>query len=119
MIRILAKSVLASAAILAAAGVSAAPRDTYVATPAAAPTKSFLITRDTAWQVRDGAYVATNAPVREMIACQLVARSAGALTGFTVNGEAFDGAALDTCNAKAKGGKAMVAKTAATQAPAN
>lgn len=119
MIRILAKSVLASAAILAAAGASAAPRDTYVATPAAAPTKSFLITHNTSWQVRDGAYVATNAPVREMIACQLVARSAGALTGFSVNGEAFDGAELDACNAKAKGSNVAAVKTAAAQAPAN
>ncbi|SEJ37766.1 hypothetical protein SAMN05428950_1012019 [Sphingomonas sp. OV641] len=119
MIRIFAKSVLASAAILAAAGVSAAPRATYVATPVAAPTKNHLITRDTAWQVRDGAYVATNAPVREMIACQLVAQNAGALTSFSVNGEAFDGAELESCNAKAKGGKAMVTKAAATQVPAN
>lgn len=119
MIRILAKSVLASAAILASAGVSAGPRDTYVATPASAPTKSFLITRDTQWQVRDGAYVVINAPVREMIACQLVARSAGTLTAFAVNGEAFDGAALDACNAKAKGGKAMAAKTDVSSAPAN
>lgn len=119
MIRILAKSVLASAALLAAVGVSAGPRDTYVATPAAAPAKNFLITRDTSWQVRDGAYVTTNAPIREMIACQLVARSAGALTGFTVNGTAFDGAALDTCNAKAKGGKAIAAKAVTAQVPAN
>ena len=119
MIRILAQSVLASAAILAAAGASAGPRDTYVATPAAAPTKSFLITRDTSWQVRDGAYVVSNAPIREMIACQLVARSAGALTGFSVNGEAFDGAELDTCNAKAKGGKAVAVKTETAQVPAN
>ena len=119
MIRILAKSVLASAAILAAAGASAAPRDTYVATPAAAPTKSFLITQSTAWQVRDGAYVVTNAPYREMIACQLVARNAGALTSFSVNGEAFDTAELDACNAKAKGGNVVAVKTATAQAPAN
>lgn len=119
MIRILAKSILASAAILASAGVSAGPRDTYVATPVTAPTKTFLITRDTSWQVRDGAYVATNAPVREMIACQMVARSAGALASFAVNGAAFDGAKLDACNAKAKGGAMMAAKPATAQAPAN
>jgi hypothetical protein len=119
MIRMFAKSVLASAALLAAAGVSAQPNGAYVATPAAAPTKPVLMTRDTAWQVRDGAYVASNAPMREMAACQLVARSAGALTGFSANGQAFDAAQLDACNAKAKGGKTMVAKTAAATATAN
>ncbi len=119
MIRILAKSVLASAALLAAAGVSAQPTGGYVATPAAAPTKSVLMTRDTAWQVRDGAYVTANAPMREMAACQLVARSAGALTGFSANGQAFDAAQLHTCNAKAKGGKTVVAKSDATPATAN
>jgi len=119
MIRIITTSLLASAALLASTGVSAQPNGAYVATPAAAPSKTVLMTRDTAWQVRDGAYVTTNAPMREMAACQLVARSAGALTGFSANGQSFDTTQLDACNAKAKGGKAMMAKTAATTSPAN
>lgn len=118
MIRILSKSILASAALLASAGVSAQPNGTYIATPAAAPTKTVLVTRDTAWQVRDGSYVVNNAPMREMAACQLVARSAGALTGFNANGQSFDTAQLDACNAKAKGGKAL-AKAAGAPSPAN
>lgn len=118
MIRMLTKSVLASAVLLAAAGVSAQPLDgAYVATPLAAPAKSVLMTRDTAWKVRDGAYVAVNAPMREMIACQLVARSAGQLTGFSAGGKAFDAAQLGECNAKAKGGSTVIAK-ADTAAPA-
>ncbi|MDF2494418.1 hypothetical protein [Sphingomonas sp.] len=119
MIRILAKSVLASAALLAAFGAQAQPNGAYIATPAETPTKTVLMTRDTAWQLRDGAYVATNAPMREMAACQLVARSTGALSGFSANGQSFDAAALDTCNAKAKGGKAVAAKASANAAPAN
>jgi hypothetical protein len=118
MIRILSKSILASAALLASAGVSAQPNGTYIATPAAAPTKTVLMTRDLAWRARDGAYVTQNSTMREMFACQLVARSAGALTSFNANGQSFDTAQLDACNAKAKGGKAM-AKTAAAPAPAN
>lgn len=119
MIRSITKSVLASAALLAAAGVSAQPNGAYVATPAAAPSKTVLMTRDTAWQVRDGAYVTSNAPMREMAACQLVARSVGALTAFTANGQSFDAAQLDACNAKAKGGKTAMAKTDAAPVAAN
>lgn len=119
MIRSVAKSVLVSAALLAAAGVSAQPAGTYVATPAAAPTKTVLMTRDTAWQVRDGAYVTSNAPMRDMAACQLVARGAGVLTSFAANGTTFDAAKLDACNAKAKGGKTAMAKTDAAPVAAN
>lgn len=120
MIRILTKSLLASAALLAAAGVSAEPADgVYVATPVAAPASSVLMTRDTAWNVRDGAFVTVDAPLREMAACQLVARGAGQLSGFTANGKAFDTAQMESCNAKAKGGKTAMAKADAAPAPAN
>ncbi len=120
MIRILTKSLLASAALLAAAGVSAQPTDeAYVATPVSAPTKTVLMTRDTAWNVRNGAFVTVNAPMREMVACQLVARSAGQLSGFTAHGKAFDTAELESCNAKAKGGKTVMAKADAAPLPAN
>nr|WP_314471401.1 hypothetical protein [uncultured Sphingomonas sp.] len=119
MIRMLAKSVLASAALLASFGAHAQTNGAYVATPAETPTKTVLMTRDTPWMLRNGAYVATNAPMRDMAACQLVARSTGALTAFIANGQAFDAVALDTCNAKAKGGKAVAAKASANAAPAN
>ncbi|WP_085811044.1 hypothetical protein [Sphingomonas sp. TZW2008] len=120
MIRTIAKSVLVSAALLAAAGASAQPTDgAYVATPVAAPAKTTLMTRDTAWKLRDGAFVTVNAPMREMAACQLVARDAGLLSGFTANGKAFDAAQLDACNAKAKVAKTQVAKTDAAPATAN
>ena len=120
MIRVLTKSILASAALLTAAGVSAQPSDgAYVATPVSAPTKTVLMTRDTAWNVRNGAFVTVNAPMRDMAACQLVARSAGQLSGFTATGKAFDAAQMDACNAKAKGGKTVMAKADATPATAN
>ncbi|WBH17551.1 CC_3452 family protein [Sphingomonas radiodurans] len=120
MIRSLTKSVLVSAALLAAAGVSAQPSDSaYVATPVTAPAKSVLMTRDTAWNVRDGAFVTVDAPMREMVACQLVARSAGQLSGFTARGKAFDATQLDACNAKAKGAKTVMAKADTTPATAN
>lgn len=120
MIRMIASSVLASAALLAAAGVSAQPSDgAYVATPVNAPSKTSLVTRDTAWTLRDGAFVTVNAPMREMAACQLVARGAGQLSGFTAGGRAFDAAEMDACNAKARVAKTSMAKVAPTTVPAN
>jgi len=120
MIRTISKSVLASAALLAAAGVSAQPTDgVYVATPVAQPAKTTLVTRDTAWKLRDGAFVTVNAPLREMIACQLAARGAGQLSGFTANGRAFDAAEMDACNAKARVAKTTIAKADASANTAN
>jgi hypothetical protein len=74
----------------------------YAATPVAAPVKTSMITRDTVWQFRDGAFTAAKAPEREMVLCQLVAQRVGKLQSFTVAGQAFDAATLDTCNTKAK-----------------
>jgi len=74
----------------------------YAATPIAAPVKTSMITRDTVWQFRDGAFTAAKAPEREMVLCQLVAQRVGKLSSFTVAGQAFDAATLDACNAKAK-----------------
>ena len=117
MIRTVATAILTSAALLASTGASA--EGAYVATPVAAPAKSTLMTRDTAWNLRDGAFVTVNAPMREMAACQLVARSTGQLSGFSANGQSFDTDQLAACNAKAKGGKVAVAKADAAPAVAN
>ena len=73
----------------------------YTATPVEAPAKTSMITRDTVWKFRDGAFTAAKAPEREMVLCQLVAQRVGKLQSFSVAGTAFDTAALDQCNAKA------------------
>jgi len=102
MFRALSSAILASAALLASAGVSAqAPAGYYVATASTTPTKARLMTRDTPWQVRDGVLVAARSNDRESILCPLLAREVGALTSFTVGGKAYDAEALDKCNAKA------------------
>lgn len=120
MIRIVTTAIFASAALLASTGVSAQPSDgTYVATPVAAPAKATLMTRDTAWKLRDGAFVTVNAPYKDMAACQLVARSAGQLSGFSANGASFDEGKLAECNSKAKIAKVSMAKADATPATAN
>lgn len=73
----------------------------YAATPVEAPSKTSLITRDTIWKFRDGAFTAAKAPEREMVLCQLVAQRVGKLQSFTVAGAAFDETNLKACNAKA------------------
>ena len=82
----------------------------YVATPAAQPAKSTLITRSTPWSLRGNAYVAARAPERDAVLCQLVARKIGELSGFTVAGKAYDADQLAKCNGGIKGsGAASVA----------
>ena len=78
----------------------------YVATPAAAPARTTLMTNATPWQRQGNAYVAARAPERDTVLCDLVARNAGALSAFTVGGRAYDADALAKCNAHAKGGAA-------------
>lgn len=102
-----------AAAALALAGTAAlaAPTGYYVATPAAQPTKTKLITRSTPWALRDGAFVAAaRAPERDLILCQLVAKDAGALSSFSAGGQAFDADQLAKCNGSARGGATAVAR---------
>lgn len=114
MIHSMFAAVLTSAAFLASAGASAQTAGGYfAATPVATATKDVVMTRETPWNLRDGVYVAGKAPVREMVACQMMAQTVGALSAFTVAGKAFDDAALSQCNSKAKGGAA--AKVASNQ----
>ena len=102
MLRTVLSAIIASAATLAAAGVSAQPATGYyVATPVAAPAKARFITRATPWQLQDGTYVAARAPERDAILCQLVVRDIGALSAFSARGKAFDAAQLEKCNGKA------------------
>ena len=117
MIRFLTAAVVTSAALLAATGASA--EGAYVATPVVAPAKTVLMTRDTPWRLRDGAFVTYNPTMREMVACQMVARSTGQLSGFTANGKAFDDTQLTACNAKAKLAKTSMVKNDAAPAVAN
>ena len=96
-------AVLVSGTLLGTTASQAAPAaPRFVATPVAQPTDARLITQTTPWQLRGASYVADTAPVRDMMACQLVARETGRLSAFVADGEAFDAAKLDQCNTKAK-----------------
>lgn len=101
MLRTIASAVLASAALLAAAGVQAETGPYYSATPTAASAKAHLITRSTAWSQQGGTFVAARAPERDMVLCQLVARDVGQLSAFSAGGKAYDADQLTKCNGKA------------------
>ena len=77
-------------------------RGYYSATPAAAPTKTSMITRSTVWKCGEGVCVANKADARDTIVCELVAKEVGTLTAFTANGAEFDADKLAKCNAKAR-----------------
>jgi len=74
----------------------------YTAVPVAKPTKTSLVTHTTVWKWQDTAFVANKAPERENVVCELIVQRVGALSAFTVAGQALDADALAKCNARAK-----------------
>ena len=103
---------LAGAALLTAAAGDAVAPGFYVAIPAAKASKAALMTRATPWRLQGGVYVADRAPERAEVLCQLVARDAGALSGFSAGGVSFDADALAKCNAHARPAPAPAADVA-------
>ena len=102
MIRAIASAIIASAALLGAAGASAqSAQGYYVATPAAQPAKTRILTRSTPWAFQNGAFVANRAAERDTVLCQLVAREARGLSAFSAGGKPYDADQLSKCNAKA------------------
>ena len=107
----LAAAVLVGSTMIAATADAQTPGGYYVAQPAAQPVKAKLMTRSTPWSLQGNTYIAARAPERDGVLCKLVVKQAGALSGFTVGGKAFDADQLRKCNAYAEGddGAASVA----------
>ena len=87
-----------SAAALAAAPAAAA---TYSAKPVV-PTSGRLIARDIVWTCGPAACQGTSEESRPAVLCQSLAKRAGRIESFTVDGRAFAPAELERCNAAAK-----------------
>jgi uncharacterized protein with FMN-binding domain len=98
----IAAALAASTVVIGATASHAQGTSYYTATPAAEPTKTSFLTRETMWKWRDGAFVANKSADRDIIVCSLVAQRAGKLTSFAVAGTPVDAATLEKCNAKAK-----------------
>ena len=97
-----AAAAAATLTLTPATGIAQTARGYYSATPVTAPAPGSLVTRATVWRCGDGVCTASKATSRDSIMCELVVREVGTLASFTVNGTAFDAAALAKCNERAR-----------------
>ena len=86
------------AALAVAAPASAA---TYAGKPAAPSTEAKFVGRDVVWNLAGDTYKGSTNESRPLVLCQSLAKQAGRLESFTVNGRAFAEADLAKCNAVA------------------
>jgi hypothetical protein len=88
------------AALLAPAAAFAQSPAYYVATPAAAPVQTSVVTRSTLWRARGPIFFAARAPERPVVLCRLLADRAGPIASFAAGGRPLDTEQLAECNAK-------------------
>ena len=86
------------AAVALAAPASAA---TYAGKPAAPVAEARIIGHDIVWSCAAGSCNGSTEESRPQVLCQSLAKKAGRLESFTVNGSAFAEADLAKCNAVA------------------
>jgi hypothetical protein len=99
--------------MLSALGLIAAPAAaaSYSA-KLAVPTSERFIARDIVWACGADACQGSTQESRPAVLCQSLAKRAGKVDSFLVDGRAFSAAELDRCNASAKvdAGKALAAQ---------
>ena len=89
-------------AFVAALSIPAmASASAYSASPSAAPSGK-LITRDILWSCAGGSCSGASDYSRPLIVCQSLAKKAGRLDSFRVDGRAIAPAEHERCNASAK-----------------
>jgi len=93
------RSLLSASLVLALAAPAAAA--SYSA-KLAAPTAQRIIARDITWQCGADACQGSTAESRPVVLCESLAKRAGKVDSFLVDGRAFNDAELATCNASAK-----------------
>ena len=102
----------ASALLIAALAATPALATNYSAKPAG-EVGSKVVARQLVWTCGEGACRGATDDSRPAIVCQSLAKKAGRLEKFAVNGRPFSPAELDRCNAAARdGGTTAVASTA-------
>ena len=89
--------------IVSAAGLASTPAiaANYAARPAV-PTTERFIARDIVWTCGAAACQGATNDSRPAVLCQSLAKHAGRIESFAVDGRAFGPAELDKCNAVAK-----------------
>ena len=91
--RFLIVAMIASAAPAAAANYSA---------KLTSPANGRIVARDINWACGAGACQGATAESRPAVLCEALAKRAGKLDSFAVDGRAFSSAQLDKCNAAVK-----------------
>ena len=86
------------AALALAAPASAA---NYAGKPAAAGSEAKHVARDIVWTLSSGSYRGQTETSRPLVLCQSLAKRAGRLESFTVNGRGLAETELAKCNAAA------------------
>ena len=84
------------------AGMAAPAAGASYSAKLAAPTTQRIIARDISWACGSDACQGTTAESRPAVLCESLARRAGTVETFLVDGRAFTPAELDKCNASAK-----------------
>jgi hypothetical protein len=101
-------TLLLSALALLASPAAAASYSAKLATPAS----GHIVARDINWACGAGSCHGTTAESRPAVLCQALAKKAGKVDSFLVDGRPFSDADLGRCNAsvKADDGKALAAQ---------
>ena len=94
----MSRTFLLLATLAIAAPASAA---TYAGKPVTAVKEVKFVGRDIVWTLAGGSYLGRTEESRPLVLCQSLAKRAGRLESFTVNGQAFAEADLAKCNAVA------------------
>ena len=101
MIRFSALAALSALAAVPAAAQPSQPAQ-YRAELVSPASADRLIVRDVVWRCGGGICVAPTGNSRPVVLCAALARQAGALRSFAVEGRALSGEELQKCNARAR-----------------
>jgi len=92
-------------ALLAAVAIAApASAANYVGNPAAPVAETRIVARDIVWNCGPGSCQGSTQESRPQVLCQSLAKKAGRLSSFIVDGRALADAELAKCNAAAPQG---------------
>lgn len=89
-------------AVIAAFAAAPAAAAVYSATPVTAPADAQIVARDIAWACASQSCTGSSNNGRPLVVCQALAKKAGRIASFSVDGRAFAAAELERCNASAK-----------------
>jgi hypothetical protein len=98
-------ALIVSAAMLLPTAADAA---TYSAKPIVPVAAKRIVGRDISWSCGPAACLGSTDDSRPLVLCQGLAKQAGRIQSFVVNGVAIGATELDKCNSVARGGPAPI-----------